>query len=134
MAEMVSKVSEKIKNVANATAKKTKSAANIAKYAVKMRSLNYDLKRLYEKLGAAYYASVMLDGDDEVVATRVSEIVELKGEIECLSKKIKRARADFSKKTDEPIEAEFEVVDEDDEYLDIEVGIKDDDNKDPSEE
>ena len=31
MAEIISKVSEKIRNAANATAKKTKSAANIAK-------------------------------------------------------------------------------------------------------
>ena len=113
MAEIVSRVSEKIKNVANATAKKTRSVANITKYAIQMKSLNHDLKRMYEKLGAAYYANVMLDEDnDELVATRVSEINEVKSEIERLSKEIKKEKEINSKKNDGPIEADFQVIDE----------------------
>ena len=113
MAEIVSRVSEKIKNVANATAKKTKSVANITKYAIQMKSLNHDLKRMYEKLGAAYYANVMLDEDnDELVATRVSEIHDVKCEIERLAKEIKKEKESISGNEDGPIEAEFEIVNE----------------------
>ena len=113
MAEIISKVSEKIKNVANATAKKTKSATIIAKYAVKMKSLNHDLKAMYEKLGAAYYANIMLDeGNDELIATRISEISEIKNEIDRLAKEIKKEKSGFSKKEDGPIEAEFEIVED----------------------
>ena len=114
MAEIISKVSKKIKNVANTTSQKTKSAANIAKYAVKMKSLNHDLRVMYEKLGAAYYANIMLDeNNDEQIATRVSEINEVRLEIDRLAKEIKKEKAEFSKKKDGPIEAEFQVIDDD---------------------
>ena len=113
MAEIISKVSGKIKNVANATAKKTKSATNIAKYAVRMKSLNYSLKAMYEKLGAAYYANIMLDEDnDDLIATRITEISVVKSELEHLAKGIKREKAFVSGKDDGSIEAEFEVVNE----------------------
>ncbi len=115
MAEMISKATKKIKNAASITAKKTRSAANIAKNTVQMRSLNHDLKRMYQKLGMALYNQVKLDEEnDEIIASRIAEIYDVKCEIEKLAEEIKKEKAELSKKKNEPIEAEFQVVDDGD--------------------
>ena len=115
MAEMISKVSDRIKSAANVTVKKTRSAANIAKYAVQIKSLNRDLKRMYEKLGVALYKQVKLDEDnDEMIASRITDIYEIQCEIDRLSEEIKKEKAELSRKEDEPVTAEFQVIDEED--------------------
>ena len=114
MAEIISKVSEKIRNAANATAKKTKSAANIAKISLQIKMLNADLSACYEKLGEALYNQVKLDLDnDETIASRIVEAHEIKTEIDSLKEQLKAEKAELKKKKDEPIEAEFSEVDVD---------------------
>ena len=114
MAEIISKVSEKIRNAANATAKKTKSAANIAKLSLQIKMLNADLSACYEKLGEALYHQVKLDVDnDETIASRIVEAHEIKTEIDSLKEQLKKEKAELKKKKDEPIEAEFSEVDVD---------------------
>ena len=116
MAEIISKVSEKIKNAANVTAKKTKSAANIAKLTFQIKMLKADLSACYEKLGEAFYDQVKLDADnDDVVAARIVEAHEIKAEIDSLTAELKKEKAELKKKKDAPIEAEFtEVAEADD--------------------
>ena len=115
MAEIISKISEKIKNAANVTAKKTKSAANIAKLTLQIKMLKADLSECYEKLGEAFYNQVKLDEDnDEVIAARIVEAHEIKAEIDSLTAELKKEKAELKKK-DAPIEAEFtEVAEADD--------------------
>jgi hypothetical protein len=115
MAVIISKVSEKIKNAANVTAKKTKSAANIAKLTLQIKMLKADLSGCYEKLGEALYNQVKLDEDnDEVIAARIVEAHEIKTEIDSLNAELKKEKAELKKK-DAPIEAEFtEVAEADD--------------------
>ena len=116
MAEIISKVSEKIKNAANVTAKKTKTAANIAKLTLQIKMLKADLSACYEKLGEAFYDQVKLDVDnDDVVAARIVEAHEIKAEIDSLTAELKKEKAELKKKKDAPIEAEFtEVAEADD--------------------
>ena len=116
MAEIISKVSEKIKNAANVTAKKTKNAANIAKLTLQIKMLKADLSACYEKLGEAFYDQVKLDADnDDVVAARIVEAHEIKAEIDSLTAELKKEKAELKKKKDAPIEAEFtEVAEADD--------------------
>ena len=110
MAEIISKISEKIKNAANVTAKKTKSAANIAKLTLQIKMLKADLSACYEKLGEAFYDQVKLDADnDDVVAARIVEAHEIKAEIDSLTAELKKEKAELKKK-DAPIEAEFTEV------------------------
>jgi uncharacterized small protein (DUF1192 family) len=111
MAEIISKVSEKIKNAANVTAKKTKTAANIAKLTLQIKMLKADLSACYEKLGEAFYDQVKLDADnDDVVAARIVEAHEIKTEIDSLTAELKKEKAELKKKKDAPIEAEFTEV------------------------
>lgn len=111
MAEIISKVSEKIKNAANVTAKKTKTAANIAKLTLQIKMLKADLSACYEKLGEAFYDQVKLDADnDDVVAARIVEVHEIKAEIDSLTAELKKEKAELKKKKDAPIEAEFTEV------------------------
>ena len=111
MAEIISKVSEKIKNAANVTAKKTKSAANVAKLTLQIKMLKADLSGCYEKLGEAFYNQVKLDADnDDVVAARIVEAHEIKAEIDSLKEELKKEKAELKRKMDDPIEAEFAEV------------------------
>ena len=114
MAEIISKVSEKIKTAANITVKKTKSAANRAKYTVQVKSLNSELNKCYEKLGKALFRQVKLDEEnDEIIAARIVEAQELQSEIDALKELIKNEKAEIARKKDAPVEAEFEEVKED---------------------
>jgi uncharacterized small protein (DUF1192 family) len=111
MAEIISKVSEKIKNAANVTAKKTKNAANIAKLTLQIKMLKADLSACYEKLGEAFYDQVKLDADnDDVVAARIVEAHEIKAEIDSLTAELKKEKAELKTKKDAPIEVEFAEV------------------------
>ncbi|MBR7100982.1 MAG: hypothetical protein IKC74_01715 [Clostridia bacterium] len=113
MAEIISKVSEKIKTAANVTVNKTKSAAALAKYTVQLKALKSDLAKCYKKLGMAFYEQVKYDKDmDAAITLRVSEADELLSEIDKLKAEIEKEKAAITRKNDGTIEAEFEVVDE----------------------
>ena len=113
MAEIISKVSEKIKTAANVTVNKTKSAAAIAKYTVQLKSLKSELSKCYKKLGMAFYDQVKLDKDmDAAITLRISEADELLCEIERLKAEIEKEKNALYGIKDEAIEAEFKVVDE----------------------
>ena len=99
MAEMVSKVSEKIKSAAEYTVQKTRSCAAIAKYTVQMKVLKADLNKCFSKLGEALYRQVKLDEDkDELIASRIVEAQELMSEIDALKELIERTKAENSVK------------------------------------
>jgi hypothetical protein len=117
MAEIISKVSEKIKTAASITANKTKSAAAIAKYTVQLKSLKSELSKCYKKLGMAFYDQVKNDKDmDTAITLRISEADELLCEINRIKAEIEKEKAALShKKDDGAIEAEFEIVDESEE-------------------
>jgi len=119
MAEIISKVSKKIKNAANVTVKKTKSAANIAKLTVQVKALESELKACFEKLGAALFRQVKLDEDnDELIASRIVEAQELQSEIDELKAQIKQEKAELKRKKEEAVEAEFAEVDAEDDSCD----------------
>ncbi len=114
MAEIISKVSEKIKTAANVTVKKTKSVAAVAMSTVQLKSLKSDLNKCYKKLGMALYEQVRNDRDmDEVIALRISEADDILNEISKVKAEIERKKAELSKSKDEPIEAQFEIIDDD---------------------
>jgi len=113
MAEIISKVSEKIKTAASVTVQKTKSAAALAKHSVQLKTLKAELSKCYKKLGMALYDQIKHDKDmDTAITLRVSEIDDLLLEIEGIKAEIEKEKNELSRKKDGPIEAEFEVVEE----------------------
>ena len=113
MAEIISKVSEKIKTAANVTVNKTRSAATLAKYAVQLKSLKAELSKCYKKLGMAFYDQVKNDKDmDAAITLRIAEAEELLAEIERIKGEMEKEKAALTRKKDDAIEAEFEVVEE----------------------
>ncbi|MBQ9743618.1 MAG: hypothetical protein IJW19_00655 [Clostridia bacterium] len=118
MAEIISKVSGKIKSAANVTVKKTKSAAAIAKYTVQLKTLSSELSKCYKKLGRALYEQIRYDKEmDEAIALRVSEADDLCAEIERVKAEIEKEKAELSRKKDDTIEGEFQVVETEDGVL-----------------
>ncbi len=115
MAEIISKVSEKIKTAADVTVKTTKSVASVAMSTVQLKSLKSDLNKCYKKLGMALYEQIRNDRDmDEVIALRISEADEILNEISKVKTEIERKKAELSKNKGEPIEAGYEVIEDDD--------------------
>ena len=114
MAEIISKVSEKIKTAANVTVQKTKTAAAIAKYTVQLKTLKTELSKCYKKLGMALYEQVKNDKEmDEAITLRISEADELCTEIKRVKAELEKEKAELAGKKDDTIEGEFQVVDAD---------------------
>jgi xanthine dehydrogenase molybdopterin-binding subunit B len=66
-------------------------------------------------LGMALYEQVRNDKNmDDVIAIRISEADKIMDEISKVKAELEKEKAELLKKKDGPIEAEFEIIDDDD--------------------